>query len=104
MQGAYANSYHWADVALVANREGLFLNTFSKSPPSPRQTFECMTITDSPLGVVVDDSEASGGVATLFTNLVMQRVEQEFMETEQATTRGQGVDVRVELVAFQTPC
>ena len=104
MQGAYSNSYHWVDVTLVGNGEGLFLNTFSKSPPRPRQTFECMTITDSPLGVVVDDSPVSTGAATLFTNLVMERVGQEFMETEKALAQGQDVDARVELVAFQTPC
>ncbi|MEX1133499.1 MAG: hypothetical protein WED83_01495 [Acidimicrobiia bacterium] len=104
-QGNYRNSYHWIGARLVANGEGLHLYAMSMPPPDPRQTFECVTITDSPVGVVVDFSPAArDGDSTLFTHLVMQRVGEEFNVTEDALAAGQTLELRVDLVDYQTSC
>ena len=108
LQGGYLNSFHWVDVKLVANRVGLELHAFSNEPPQPQQTFECITITDSPLGVFVGASTGTNpdppGDPTLLLRLVMERVGEDFTVTEEALAAGQTLAARVEVVDFQTSC
>ena len=103
-QGAYANSYQWIGARLVGNAEGLRLNTRSKQAPRPRQTFQCLVIRDSPVGVLVDFSPNDDGDRTLLRNVVMQGVVNEFEVTESAVAAGQTLEARVELVDYQAPC
>ena len=103
-QGAYANSYQWIGARLVGNGEGLRLNTRSKPAPRPRQTFQCLIIQDSPVGVVVDFSPNDNGDSTLLRNVVIHGVGKEFDVTQGALAAGQTLEARVELVDYQAPC
>jgi hypothetical protein len=104
-QGAYKSSYRWMDVRLVGNGEGVRLHTFSQPAPSPRQSFECVTITDSPVGVKVEASAAPvPGDPTLFSNLVIQSVGVEIEVSPSSIASGQDLGKRVELVNYQNGC
>ena len=101
-QGSYINSYHWVDVRLVANGTGLLLHTFSKD--APRQIFECITISDSQIGVLVEASQVADGAPTIFSHVTFERVGQEFAVSEKALNQGQTFEHRVELIDLQSGC
>jgi hypothetical protein len=101
-QGAYISGYQWTNVRLVGNGVGLGLRTFSRA--DPRQVFQCLSISNSPIGVLVSHAPIEGGSRTLISNLVLSDVGQEIVVSEDAIANGQTQDVRLELVGYQTPC
>jgi hypothetical protein len=105
--GAYNNGYIYTNLYLFQNGvAGIINHTFSKGvkPGQSRQTWSCVTVVGSPVGVLLEKSNVDEGLPILFQNLVGKDTGQLVQVSPEALAAGQTLNVRAELVNTGIPC